>query len=763
MLKVARGGGDSSPMAAGMSAQRRRSRKSASASDSLASLATTTITTTNSAKSSSSSARKTQSSKHHHHHHSTPSSLERIVTDSTTTPIISAEESHTAAAATPSLALTSSNNKKSANKAKHSSKKRSTSSITSSLSSLVMTPSADKQINGTNIDDTSSSPQKKSHKKKRQMSPRSKSKLDSLVMQQQQQQEEGKDDSDEKDKENPLENSQQQQQQKEEELIVEGSIVMVAPRTWPGMNKLGGVGRVTAVHLSTSYDLNSQQNIDDNKEEGGGGGSENNSIIDASTTTTYDVSYVLGGKDKNIEAEYVSLHDTNQDAPRERQQRNISSLSMSETNDQDVVTSKKKKSVKKKKRKRVESSLMTTSSIEASPTKTSVDSNRANLISRGKRLRQLKKVKEQQMTAAAEVAEDEKEIKATTSLKSPAFSLSSQFSNQEESLSPLDYLADSYPKLDTPVLKEYSDKWGDDDEQEVQKEVGEEEEERDDDPSSSVVSTDDEGRTFTPPKRIRRKRSSPAKYYNRDDVMSPPTENKSLEREYGRLALKKQEIERKMKIYKSDAEKINPWAKEAMGSDNGDEGRNSSLLFAHSSSQSEGLSRFRDDERSNYQARPSGDKPTREEIEFGELVYQRNLTNRRMAELKDGYPKQRSSRPKKKRRRRVVETITRVIHEESEDDASSISDRHLLPSGSGRYVHDYHDQPHHYRSTSSSRYLTDGRHSGSSEAYQGRDHYADDNIHEPRKRRYSEQVAASGSGSRKTKKSRSTSMLEDLD
>jgi hypothetical protein len=375
----------------------------------------------------------------------------------------------------------------------------------------------------------------------------------------------------------------------------------------------------------------------------------------------------------------------------------------------------------------------------------------------------LKKVKEQQMTAAAEVAEDEKEIKATTSLKSPAFSLSSQFSNQEESLSPLDYLADSYPKLDTPVLKEYSDKWGDDDEQEVQKEVGEEEEERDDDPSSSVVSTDDEGRTFTPPKRIRRKRSSPAKYYNRDDVMSPPTENKSLEREYGRLALKKQEIERKMKIYKSDAEKINPWAKEAMGADNGDEGRNSSSLFAHSSSQSEGLSRFRDDERSNYQARPSGDKPTREEIEFGELVYQRNLTNRRMAELKDGYPKQRSSRPKKKRRRRVVETITRVIHEESEDDVSSISDRHLLPSGSGRYVHNYHDQPHHYRSTSSSRYLTDGRRSGSSETYQGRGHYADDNIHEPRKRSYSEQVAASGSGSRKTKKSRSTSMLEDLD
>lgn len=456
------------------------------------------------------------------------------------------------------------------------------------------------------------------------------------------------------------------------------------------------------------------------------------------------------------------MHDTNQDAPRERQQRNISSLSMSETNDQEV-TRKKKKSVKKKKRKRVESSLMTTSSIEASPTKTSVDSNRASSISRGKRLRQLKNVKEQQMTAAAEVAEDEKEIKATN-LKSPAFSLSSQFSNQEESLSPLDYLADSYPKLDTPVLKEYSDKWGDDDEQKDQKEVGEEsEEERDDDPSSSVVSTDDEGRTFTPPKRIRRKRSSPAKYFNRDDVMSPPTENKSLEREYGRLALKKQEIERKMKIYKSDAEKINPWAKAAMGVDNGDEGRNSSSLFAQSSSsQSEGLSRFRDDERSNYQAR----QPTREEIEFGELVYQRNLTNRRMAELKDGYPKQRSSRPKKKRRRRVVETITRVIHEESEDDASSISDRHLLPPGSGRYVHDYHDQPHHYRSrneTSSSRYLTDGRHSGSSEAYQGRDHYADDNTHEPRKRRYSEQVTASGSGSRKTKKSRSTSMLEDLD
>ena len=280
----------------------------------------------------------------------------------------------------------------------------------------------------------------------------------------------------------------------------------------------------------------------------------------------------------------------------------------------------------------------------------------------------------------------------------------------------------------------------------------EEEDEGDDDPSSSVVSTDEEGLGgFTPPRRQRKRASSPAKYSTRmKGDMSPPSENNSLEREYGRLALKKQMIERKMKVYKSDAEKINPWAAAAASKSSGQSeefGSRSHCDFTDGN---------------NYPiTQYGGSAPSREEVEFGELVYQRNLTHRRMAELKDGYPKR--SKPKKKRRRRVVETITRVIHEESEDDGSSISDRHLLLKGGG-FGRDYYDPPDRsYRSqnpinefdrrASLSRDQDYGRHQHSSQRIQ---------THSPEssKRRHPEQAATSGS--RKTR-SRPSSMLEDLD
>jgi len=65
-----------------------------------------------------------------------------------------------------------------------------------------------------------------------------------------------------------------------EKKIGKGDIVNVQSRTWPGINKPGGVARVTKVH------------------EGG------NSI-------KYDVSYVLGGREKQVDEAFVTLKDDN--------------------------------------------------------------------------------------------------------------------------------------------------------------------------------------------------------------------------------------------------------------------------------------------------------------------------------------------------------------------------------------------------------------------------------------------------------------------
>ena len=64
--------------------------------------------------------------------------------------------------------------------------------------------------------------------------------------------------------------------------ITKGSIVTVESRTWPGLNKPGGVARVTHVHH------------EDNK-------------------IKYDVAYVLGGKEKAVDAEYVTLQSADDD------------------------------------------------------------------------------------------------------------------------------------------------------------------------------------------------------------------------------------------------------------------------------------------------------------------------------------------------------------------------------------------------------------------------------------------------------------------
>jgi hypothetical protein len=58
-----------------------------------------------------------------------------------------------------------------------------------------------------------------------------------------------------------------------------GSTVKVQARMWPGMNKEGGVGRVTKLHNSNG-------------------------------TVYYDIAYVLGGREKNVDAVFVSVYDS---------------------------------------------------------------------------------------------------------------------------------------------------------------------------------------------------------------------------------------------------------------------------------------------------------------------------------------------------------------------------------------------------------------------------------------------------------------------
>ncbi|GKY97847.1 hypothetical protein MPSEU_000742300 [Mayamaea pseudoterrestris] len=62
-----------------------------------------------------------------------------------------------------------------------------------------------------------------------------------------------------------------------------GQVVMVKARTWPGINKHGGVGRVTKAHIE-------------------------NHVL------SYDVAYVLGGRETRVDAVFVSLVDANNDA-----------------------------------------------------------------------------------------------------------------------------------------------------------------------------------------------------------------------------------------------------------------------------------------------------------------------------------------------------------------------------------------------------------------------------------------------------------------
>lgn len=71
-----------------------------------------------------------------------------------------------------------------------------------------------------------------------------------------------------------------------------GSIVHVQARTWPGVNKHGGVGRITRVYRSS---LPGNNDIECTAEK--------------ATASAFDISYVLGGREKRVDAVFVSLHD----------------------------------------------------------------------------------------------------------------------------------------------------------------------------------------------------------------------------------------------------------------------------------------------------------------------------------------------------------------------------------------------------------------------------------------------------------------------
>lgn len=83
-------------------------------------------------------------------------------------------------------------------------------------------------------------------------------------------------------------------------------VVDVESRTWAGINKPGGVARIVAVHFcGDGGDNDGDGNAHPKEEEGRGreGGQE----VKERSMVTYDVAYVLGGKEKGVKDEFLSL------------------------------------------------------------------------------------------------------------------------------------------------------------------------------------------------------------------------------------------------------------------------------------------------------------------------------------------------------------------------------------------------------------------------------------------------------------------------
>ena len=80
--------------------------------------------------------------------------------------------------------------------------------------------------------------------------------------------------------------------QKEPVSFAVGNIVFVKSRTWPGINKPGGVARIVKV-------------LSEEEAEGNG--------------RKYNVSYVIGGREKAVEERYVSIHRPEEEQEKEKE------------------------------------------------------------------------------------------------------------------------------------------------------------------------------------------------------------------------------------------------------------------------------------------------------------------------------------------------------------------------------------------------------------------------------------------------------------
>ena len=253
-----------------------------------------------------------------------------------------------------------------------------------------------------------------------------------------------------------------------------------------------------------------------------------------------------------------------------------------------------------------------------------------------------------------------------------------------------------------------------------------------DDLSSSVVSTssnsendDDEeeggGGGYYDGTMVKSNQSSSEPQLNLESNFMPsvpPQINQNLQTEYGKLAFMKQELERKMQLRKYDAETCNPWGSGHLPSVSSSDGfMNAGKAGVAVGSNDKQLLLSNHDNL----AIASKNSPPREDVAYGKMIFQRMVEEQNKdvswpgkqeqgrsssnpqesrderrgyhegdsykihQEVNhhghdDRYDQRQSSterhppskpKPKKKRKRRVVETITRVIHEESEEEGSA--------------------------------------------------------------------------------------------
>ncbi|KAF4324326.1 hypothetical protein BBO99_00001912 [Phytophthora kernoviae] len=86
----------------------------------------------------------------------------------------------------------------------------------------------------------------------------------------------------------------------EQTALVVGTTVTVAKRTWSGINKLGGVGRIQKVN--------------------------DKALPDGKKRFTYNVRFVLGGSEKNVERKYISVVDLDAEEAEKTEENSVISV-----------------------------------------------------------------------------------------------------------------------------------------------------------------------------------------------------------------------------------------------------------------------------------------------------------------------------------------------------------------------------------------------------------------------------------------------------